>query len=271
MNRYTTEKVSEEYIAINSCGRQQLFRIDTGSCRPNGRVDYHILYIAEGKCYVQVGDETKEAEAGSLIVFLPRQPQDYKFYKKDRAVSYYIHFSGTACHRLLKELGLDQSTVSFIGKSHSLEVILDNLVSEYRQKYKYHNYRMNGLLLDALAVMGRNKSNMTYGDTEAGRKFGEVCKYIADNYAENISVKALADMCNLSESRFSHRFTELIGVSPKRYLLEYRMESARELLTSSDLSIREISEEVGISDQNYFSRSFKKYCGLSPNEYRRKY
>ena len=89
------------------------------------------------------------------------------------------------------------------------------------------------------------------------------------NLSENLSVNDYAKMFNLSESRFSHQFTEIIGISPKHYLLILRIETAKELLINSELSILQISESVGIFDQNYFSKIFRKYTNHSPTEYRK--
>ena len=50
--------------------------------------------------------------------------------------------------------------------------------------------------------------------------------------------------------------------------MNVRMENAKELLLDSDMSILEVSSAVGIDDQNYFSRIFKKHCGMSPTEFR---
>ena len=57
--------------------------------------------------------------------------------------------------------------------------------------------------------------------------------------------------------------------SPKNYILEMRVKRAAELLENTDLPMQKVGEEVGFSDQNYFSRIFKKYKGRTPSSYRR--
>lgn len=267
----STEAVSTEYLSVNSCGISRIQSRDAGSFRPNGRVDYHILYIAEGCCYVTVDGETKQAPAGSVVVYLPRQPQDYCFYKVDKSVSYYLHFSGTACQDIFKDMGLDGSNIYYIGKSITLEKMLNALIDEYRQQLKFSKYRMAGLLLDILSLIGRKNSNILYGNPDINQKFAEICNLMAENFAKDMTVKDYADMCNLSESRFSHRFSEIIGTSPKQYIINLRIDAAKELLINSDLSVLQIGESVGFLTQNYFSRIFKKQTGFSPIQYRALY
>ncbi len=266
-----TEAESNDYISINNCGVNYLSDRDGGSFRPNGRIDYHILYIAQGCCYVTVDGCVKKAPAGSAVVFLPRQPQNYRFYKDDKSVSYYLHFSGTACADILRETGMDQDNIFHIGKSITVEKLLNNLIDEYRRQLKFSKYRMSGLLLDILSLMGRKKSNLLYGNSDINQKFVKICELMAQNYSKDMPIKQYAIMCNLSESRFTHRFSEIIGTSPKQYIINLRIDAAKELLINSDLSVLQIGESVGFLSQNYFSRIFKKQTGFSPTKYRNLY
>ena len=76
-----------------------------------------------------------------------------------------------------------------------------------------------------------------------------------------------AQIC-LSESRTAHLFKEAVGKGIHGYLMGLRISSAKELLTSTDMSISEIGEMVGFHDPLYFSRAFKSETGVSPKEYR---
>ena len=267
----TSERVSTEYISVNACGRQHLFTKRRGSYRPYGRKDYHILYIAEGRCFVTLKGEKTEAPKGSVIVYLPSQPQEYSFFPEDGSVSYYIHFTGSGCEQLMHDTALDEKNVFYIGKSHTLEELFNTLISEYKQKLKFGTHRMNGILLEIISVIGRKNAYMLSGVSDTNKLIGAVCEYIHNNFSEKLTLKELATKCNLSESRFSHLFTEIFGKSPKKYIMNVRMENAKELLLDSDMSVLEISSAVGIDDQNYFSRIFKKHCGMSPSEFRKEY
>lgn len=267
----SSEKVSTDYISVNACGRQHLFTKRRGSHRPYGRKDYHILYIAEGRCFVTSNGKTTEAPKGSVIVYLPDQPQEYSFCSEDGSISYYIHFTGSGCKQLMQDTALDEKNIFYIGKNHTLEGLFDTLISEYKQKLKFGTQRMNGILLEIISIIGRTNAYMLSGTGDTNKRFETVCEYIHNNFSENLTLKELAAKCNLSESRFSHLFTELFEKSPKQYIMNVRMENAKELLTDTDMSILEIGSAVGIEDQNYFSRIFKKHCGMSPSEFRNEY
>jgi AraC-like DNA-binding protein len=74
----------------------------------------------------------------------------------------------------------------------------------------------------------------------------------------------------MSESSFSHVFKELTGVSPKRYAIQTRIARAKELLSGTDLSVKEIAAELGYDDPHYFSRQFRKVAGRPPSDFRPK-
>lgn len=98
----------------------------------------------------------------------------------------------------------------------------------------------------------------------------QIAKNIIDyNFSNDISIEALAQDLHLSASYFTRIFTGTLGTSPKQYLLQQRIHRAKELLKTTNASILEIANSVGIPDQLYFSRIFKKKVGLSPLEYRK--
>lgn len=93
-------------------------------------------------------------------------------------------------------------------------------------------------------------------------------KYIEDNYNKNISLDDVAKEINMSYHYFSKFFKDSIGKNFVDYLTELRIEKSKEMLRNSNISIKEISYEVGYSDPNYFSKIFKKATGMSPTDYR---
>ena len=93
--------------------------------------------------------------------------------------------------------------------------------------------------------------------------------YISKNYRnELLSVKDISDHVFLSTSYVCTFFKNETGQTLNQYLTQYRMEKAKQLLADPRYKITDISSKVGYSDSNYFGKSFKKYCGLSPSEYR---
>lgn len=95
--------------------------------------------------------------------------------------------------------------------------------------------------------------------------------YISKHYMqETLSVKDISAHVFLSTSYVCTFFKNETGQTLNQYITEYRMERAKQLLGDSRYKIADISSKVGYSDGNYFGKSFKKYSGLSPSEYREK-
>jgi YesN/AraC family two-component response regulator len=92
--------------------------------------------------------------------------------------------------------------------------------------------------------------------------------YVQDRYAENISLEDVAKKVRLNSVYFSYIFKQKTGKSFTRFLTEYRMRIAKGLLKHEEYRIKEISNMVGYSDQQYFCKLFKKYIGTNPTTYR---
>ena len=93
--------------------------------------------------------------------------------------------------------------------------------------------------------------------------------YISHNYMnESLSVKDISSHVFLSTSYVCTFFKSETGQTLNQYITEYRMEKAKQLLKDARYKIADISSRVGYSDGNYFGKSFKKYSGFSPSEYR---
>lgn len=96
-----------------------------------------------------------------------------------------------------------------------------------------------------------------------------VKSYIQDHYAETIKLEELAEMVGFNSAYFSSMFKKETGQTLTEYILEVRMEQARELLKQKDIKINHIPEMIGIGDAKYFSKQFKKVSGLTPSQYRK--
>jgi transcriptional regulator GlxA family with amidase domain len=78
----------------------------------------------------------------------------------------------------------------------------------------------------------------------------------------------LAQLVNLSTSRLRHLFKAETGTTPAQYLKSIRMREAQKLLMTTFLSVKQIMNRVGITDESYFGHEFRKSYGLSPSKYR---
>ena len=267
------DKVSSEYLAVNCCGCQHLHGYTTGSSRPHGRKDFHILYIAEGACYLRDSEYGTEfsVPAGSVILYLPGEPQFYRFHAEIRSTSYFIHFSGTACEELLSRAEMLGKRVFDVGESNTIKNLFGKLIDDFYLAPPLYKEVTAAYLQALIALIGRKLAYRTsHVSSSQSHRIEEICRAMHRDYRKGRAISDYAEELSLSESRFSHLFKESTGVSPHRYLLDIRISRACELLLETDLSIAQICFEIGIGDQNYFSRVFKKVRGCSPSAYRKR-
>lgn len=109
-----------------------------------------------------------------------------------------------------------------------------------------------------------------YHDSAVKNKIKKAYDYIEENYTkEEISNKFLAELCNLSERRFTTLFQEIYGSTPRQYIIEKKLSFAALLLKTEIYSISQIAKMSGFPDVYSFSHSFKKVYSVSPTEYKK--
>ncbi|WP_191486451.1 helix-turn-helix transcriptional regulator [Pseudomonas sp. FEN] len=92
--------------------------------------------------------------------------------------------------------------------------------------------------------------------------------YIDQYFRDSIDQKELAKRCGMTTFRFSRLFKEAYGLGFTDYILNKRMNFAKELLDNSQMPITSIGYEAGFKDPSYFARAFKQFANCTPSEYR---
>lgn len=121
-------------------------------------------------------------------------------------------------------------------------------------------------VLNELFVCAHNQSS---GSAQA--LFEQVSAYIHEHYMEALTIPRLAEQNGISRNRLAYVFYKYGGMGPGDYLLQYRLNRARELLLFNNAVLREIAQATGFNDPFYFSKAFKKKFGISPSEFRKKF
>ena len=95
-------------------------------------------------------------------------------------------------------------------------------------------------------------------------------RLINSDYCDaSLTNKKLAAECNISEVYFRKLFTKHFGISPKQYIIDLRIQKAKQLLTEGVMSVSVISEKCGFSNPYHFCSLFKQHTGVTPSEYRK--
>lgn len=102
----------------------------------------------------------------------------------------------------------------------------------------------------------------------APHRVNTVVAYIEEHAAETVGVKKLASVVNMSPFHFARMFKGALGVPPHAYITNVRMERAKRLLATSNMSLREIATTVGYQTQAHFTGVFHKQVGTTPRAYR---
>lgn len=111
----------------------------------------------------------------------------------------------------------------------------------------------------------------TYSNSiDSKQLFDNICCFIKNNHAKSITLQNIADQFHVSYNYLSACFNEYVNMGFNEYLNQCRIDEAKILLQNNNLSLAQVSQTVGYSDQSYFGKVFKKIEGISPSTYRKR-
>ena len=264
-----TNFTSNEFLHINSSGFSYITYSGRPRSvqiyRPDGRVDYHFLLVTEGSLLAVCGGKEYVLQVGDALFYKPNDPQSYTFSVDENSLNeahLHIHFCGTAAEEILQKAGFCESCPIF-GTSSEAKRIFELLTRNFRTGDEM--LALGNLLRLVSLLSPKSLANPNVGS----KLILSEAEFISSHYSEEIDLDKCAERCNFSRSRFTHLFTEVVGISPYRYQQKFRLEQACELLRSTSLPVSEVAESVGFQDALYFSRLFKKRFGMSPSDMRK--
>ena len=248
-------------LGMYYCGK----RINTPEHTYGPEVRNHYLFVLvdKGKAVMPSHGKITFDEHDLLIMF-PDEKIHYEALEEwsiswlglyGDAVLNYINLLGITAHNPIIKISL----------YNELKAVMDKIYDASKDSSLSSNFSVMGLIYEFFSILFKN-SNLDQKNDLVNTSL----KIIEYNFCSDISVEKIAESLHIDSAYFSRKFAKKMQISPKAYILNKRIERAKELLSFTDASVFEVSNSVGYEDQFYFCRIFKKYTKLSPSEYRKK-
>lgn len=182
----------------------------------------------------------------------------------------WLTFTGYLVENYLIRANISRTRPVFADPDSEVVARLNRLY-EASQHMPNRYCRMAAILYDTFSyLLDKNPTkNPDGGDSNTEFYAAKAVDYIERNYAKSLSVDEIATALGISRKHLYAIFNDAIKISPKQYLIYYRLEKACMRLKSTTQSVMEIAESVGYANQFYFAREFKRLVGSTPTEYRR--
>ena len=235
---------------------------------------FEISIILQGESLYLIDNEWRTVRSGDILLFNPGV--DHAEKQLLNTYSHQLHIG----IRTFKLHGLAQNhfptTQSLLSMQDSHLKIFDKawqLIEEFNQQQTNFNLMGKALVMEMMILILRSleKKERLSDETQASQndRMHQVVQlimtYMENNYAKDISIEQLATLYYVSPTYLSKIFKDLTGFSPINYLIQIRLKKAHELLTTDDLTVKEVAKAVGYEDAYHFSKSFKKHFGTSPS------
>ena len=258
-------------LIVTSCGNYKVKnRAEVRTSRPKGRKDYQLLYIAAGQGHFFINGQERVVSAGSIIVYLPGQPQEYVYFKDDKTDVYWVHFTGSDVEKIIDYYNIRLSeNIIYIGTSPDYQWLFGQIIQEMQLCRPRFEELISLLLRNIFILISRNLIGANRADNSLENEVELAMHYFRENYRSEINVEDYALSRGMSASNFYRVFKQISGSTPLQYILKLRLSNAQNLLENSNLTIAEIASAVGYENPLYFSRLFHKHIGVSPSEYRK--
>lgn len=225
------------------------------------------FWVLEGECFLRVDSEYSVIRAGQLA-FLPKGKMRSYTQVSESFALYEIAFSATVGGENLMELfGMTEGDyVVNIKNTEEMNTLFQKSYRAEFNKNPLYDIAFCANILNIINIYcGARQEHSVVGKAF----FKNVVKYMEEHLSEQVRLEDLAAIVYMQPTYFIRKFKKEFGQPPLTYFIGMKIYKAMEYLSNTDLSVEEISVRVGIRDSAYFSRLFKKYCKVSPSEYRK--
>ena len=251
-------------LRIYYCGREQ--------CAPGHfwgpaiRPHYLLHVVLHGKGEFFYQEKKYELSAGDAFLIEPMQTHYYQADKEEPWEYAWVGFDGSCVEEVLSST-IFQSSPVFITDSALCIQPMIRLNALFFAPEKNPLGLASAFLrllscMTRLDTSGRNDHNEQY--------YQQALEYISNNYSYNLKIQDIADYIGVDRTYLYKIFMREAQISPKQYLLQYRIRAAAYLLQTQNYNVTEIAYSCGFRDSAAFCYHFRQQIGMTPRQYREK-
>lgn len=255
-----------------------LFAAEVRFCEPHWHSASEFIYVLQGSFAITIDNRTIKLAAGGMLYI--NQDRIHSLEATEQHSSLLtVQFAPNLFDELHHELLIDyciENASKYCSKDIQVKNDLIKLVKHQLQYSHLASFRKIALiymLLSSLENAGKAADNI---NTLSVRKKDELLikeciEYINTHYSSELKLSHIASQANISYHYFSKLFKKVNGCNFKEYLTYVRINRAKFLLKNTQKPITEISYDCGFSEHKHLISAFKKYCAMTPTEYRKQY
>lgn len=263
---------------MESIVRTAYFSRDPSKFSTHYHDSHEIIFIVKGEAEVCVNEAKFVAKSGSIVLFSRYENHSLKILSKDYErfvlrVNPFFDRLQSRSFSLLSNRPEGFNNIFATGENFDLFLNVFSLLTKETSEKPADFEEMQILLVNQILLLlcRQIPTEMQFFREENFKIVSHLQRQFETSYKERYNLKDLANQFNISPSSLSHKFKSITGSSVMDYLLSCRIAAAKNLLAKTDLSVGEIVEQCGFSDDSNFSRTFKKLNGISPSKFREKY
>lgn len=239
----------------------------------NGRIltDYQILYITRGKgVFESKNVGRKKIGMGNIIFLFPGVWHRYMPDQKTGWKEHWISFSGILPERFRGNgiLSPDKPIID-IGLNEDIVNIYQRIIELIESQKIGYKELLSSLTFQLIAEIHAAEKSKRYSGKEFETAINKAKIFMADRIDRQINFRDLANELDVGYSWFRRMFRHYTGFAPAQFFLELKLNKAKDLLTNTPLTVKEIAVITGFESQFYFSKFFKKRTGISPVQLRK--
>ncbi|MES2458711.1 MAG: AraC family transcriptional regulator [Bacteroidota bacterium] len=232
--------------------------------------EYQVIYITNGQgIFESESCPQVKIKAGTVIFLFPNEKHRYKPDSTTGWDEYWVGVRGSVVDNLLSagHLSVDKPC-HYIGFNDGIINLYHLIIEKTKQEQSGYQPLISGIFLHLLGHCHSLIKQSVVESTEEEMVTDKARLLFRANINNPYSPEQAAQELNVGYSWFRKRFKSYTGLSPGQYYLQLKIEKAKELLTNSDMQIKEISIELNFDTSFYFSKIFKEKTGYSPTDYR---